>query len=154
MSSRSMSDYEANPVAVMEALALGRKVVVADTSGLSELAAEGLATAVRCRRRPESSPECSLGWRRFPTRYPPACRRGTTVQTSSSGSTRRSFDPPRAPESLNPAQRQSSRDRAASRQAWGSVVVQHISHGLRAIVPGTILRVLSCRTIRPERGVR
>ena len=41
-----MSDYEANPVAVMEALALGRKVVVADTSGLSELAAEGLATAV------------------------------------------------------------------------------------------------------------
>ena len=37
-----MSDYEANPVAVMEALALGRKVVVADTSGLSELAAEGL----------------------------------------------------------------------------------------------------------------
>jgi glycosyltransferase involved in cell wall biosynthesis len=41
-----MSDYEANPVAVMEALALGRKVVVADTSGLSELASEGLATAV------------------------------------------------------------------------------------------------------------
>ncbi len=41
-----MSDYEANPVSVMEALALGRKVVVADTSGLSELASEGLATAV------------------------------------------------------------------------------------------------------------
>lgn len=41
-----LSDYEANPVAVMEALALGRKVVVADTSGLTELAAEGLATAV------------------------------------------------------------------------------------------------------------
>ena len=41
-----LSDYEANPVAVMEALALGRKVVVADTSGLSELASEGLATAV------------------------------------------------------------------------------------------------------------
>ncbi len=41
-----MSDYEANPVAVMEALALGRPVLVADTSGLSELAAEGLATAV------------------------------------------------------------------------------------------------------------
>ncbi len=41
-----MSDYEANPVAVMEALALGRKVVVADTSGLSELASEGLASAV------------------------------------------------------------------------------------------------------------
>ena len=41
-----MSDYEANPVSVMEALALSRKVVVADTSGLSELASEGLATAV------------------------------------------------------------------------------------------------------------
>ena len=41
-----MSDYEANPVAVMEALALGRKVLVADTSGLSELALEGLAAAV------------------------------------------------------------------------------------------------------------
>ena len=41
-----MSDYEANPVAVMEALALERRVLVADTSGLSELAAEGLATAV------------------------------------------------------------------------------------------------------------
>jgi glycosyltransferase involved in cell wall biosynthesis len=41
-----MSDYEAHPVAVMEAVALGRKVVVADTSGMSELAAEGLATAV------------------------------------------------------------------------------------------------------------
>jgi glycosyltransferase involved in cell wall biosynthesis len=41
-----MSDYEAHPVAVMEAIALGRKVVVADTSGLSELATEGLAVAV------------------------------------------------------------------------------------------------------------
>jgi glycosyltransferase involved in cell wall biosynthesis len=41
-----LSDYEANPVALMEALALGRKVVVADTSGLTELASEGLATAV------------------------------------------------------------------------------------------------------------
>ncbi len=47
-----MSDYEANPVAVMEALALGCRVVVADTSGLSELAAEGLATAVAPRTSP------------------------------------------------------------------------------------------------------
>ena len=31
-----MSEYEANPVALMEALALGRKIVVADTSGLTE----------------------------------------------------------------------------------------------------------------------
>ena len=41
-----MSEYEANPVALMEALALGRKVVVADTSGLTELATDGLATSV------------------------------------------------------------------------------------------------------------
>ncbi len=41
-----LSEYEANPVAVMEALALGRKVVVAATSGLTELAANGYATAV------------------------------------------------------------------------------------------------------------
>lgn len=41
-----LSDYEANPVAVMEAIALGCKVVVADTTGLSELAAEGFVTAV------------------------------------------------------------------------------------------------------------
>ena len=41
-----MSEYEANPVALMEALALGRRVVVADTSGLTELAANGLAHAV------------------------------------------------------------------------------------------------------------
>ena len=41
-----LSDYEAHPVAVVEALALGRKVVVAATSGLSELAHEGLVTAV------------------------------------------------------------------------------------------------------------
>ena len=52
-----MSDYEANPVAVMEALALGRKVVVADTSGLSELASEGLATAVP----PDVSPRALAG---------------------------------------------------------------------------------------------
>jgi glycosyltransferase involved in cell wall biosynthesis len=52
-----MSDYEANPVAVMEALALGRKVVVADTSGLSELASEGLATAVP----PNASPRLLAG---------------------------------------------------------------------------------------------
>jgi glycosyltransferase involved in cell wall biosynthesis len=41
-----LSEYEANPVAVMEALALRRRVLVADTSGLSELAARGLARAI------------------------------------------------------------------------------------------------------------
>jgi glycosyltransferase involved in cell wall biosynthesis len=47
-----MSEYEANPVALMEALALGRKVVVADTSGLTELAASGLVTAVSLHAAP------------------------------------------------------------------------------------------------------
>jgi glycosyltransferase involved in cell wall biosynthesis len=41
-----LSEYEANPVAVMEALALRRRVLVADTSGLSELAGRGLARAI------------------------------------------------------------------------------------------------------------
>ena len=41
-----MSEFETHPLAVIEALALGRPVVVADTSGLSELAAQGHARAV------------------------------------------------------------------------------------------------------------
>lgn len=42
------SDYEAHPVAVMEALALRRPVLVSDTSGLAELAAKGLCQAIPC----------------------------------------------------------------------------------------------------------
>ncbi len=41
-----LSEYEAHPVAVMEALALRRPVLVADTSGMSELAQQGLARAI------------------------------------------------------------------------------------------------------------
>jgi glycosyltransferase involved in cell wall biosynthesis len=41
-----LSDYEAHPVAVMEALALGTKVVVADGSGLAELARHPLVTVI------------------------------------------------------------------------------------------------------------
>lgn len=41
-----LSDYEAHPVALLEALALGRKVVVAATSGLTELADDGIVTTV------------------------------------------------------------------------------------------------------------
>ena len=41
-----LSRYEAHPIAVLEALALGRKVVVADTTGLSELGAYDAVTVV------------------------------------------------------------------------------------------------------------
>lgn len=41
-----LSEYEAHPVAVMEALALQRPVLVADTSGLRELAEQGLVRSI------------------------------------------------------------------------------------------------------------
>lgn len=41
-----LSAYEAHPVAVMEALGAGGKVLLADTSGLSELGQAGLATVI------------------------------------------------------------------------------------------------------------
>jgi len=41
-----LSEYEAHPVAVMEALALRRPVLVSDTSGLRELAQQGLCRSV------------------------------------------------------------------------------------------------------------
>jgi glycogen synthase len=41
-----LSEYETQPIAVLEGLALGRPALVADTSGLSELAGQGLARAV------------------------------------------------------------------------------------------------------------
>jgi glycosyltransferase involved in cell wall biosynthesis len=46
------SEYEAHPVAVMEALSLRRPVLVSDTSGLRELAANGLCRAVPCNAGP------------------------------------------------------------------------------------------------------
>ena len=48
-----LSEYEAHPIAVMEALALGRPVLVADTSGLREIADQGLARMVSLRSTPE-----------------------------------------------------------------------------------------------------
>lgn len=41
-----LSDYEAHPVAIMEALSLQRPVLVADSAGLGEIASKGLAAAV------------------------------------------------------------------------------------------------------------
>ena len=41
-----LSERETHPIAVLEALALGRSVLVADTPGLHELAQQGLARAI------------------------------------------------------------------------------------------------------------
>lgn len=48
-----LSDYEAHPVAVMEALSLGRPVVVARTSGLTELVERRWARGVEADAAPE-----------------------------------------------------------------------------------------------------
>jgi glycosyltransferase involved in cell wall biosynthesis len=55
-----LSEYEAHPVAVMEALALRRPVLVADTSGCKELAEQGLVRAIPLR---SSSDEIALAVR-------------------------------------------------------------------------------------------
>jgi glycosyltransferase involved in cell wall biosynthesis len=41
-----LSEYETHPIAVLEAVALGRPVLVAATAGLNELAGKGLARAI------------------------------------------------------------------------------------------------------------
>ena len=43
----ALSDYEAHPVAVMEALSVGRPVVGYDTSGIGDLVAEGWVQGIR-----------------------------------------------------------------------------------------------------------
>lgn len=48
-----LSEYEAHPIAVMEALALRRPVLVADTSGLRELAEQGLVHAISLNSSPK-----------------------------------------------------------------------------------------------------
>ena len=47
-----LSEYEAHPVAVMEALSLGRKVLTSDTSGFIELAQRGLIKTVQLASTP------------------------------------------------------------------------------------------------------
>jgi glycosyltransferase involved in cell wall biosynthesis len=41
-----LSDYEAHPVAVMEALGTGTRALIADNSGLTELGEAGLAKTI------------------------------------------------------------------------------------------------------------
>ena len=47
-----LSEYEAHPVAIMEALSLGRRVLVSDTSGLRELAQKGLCRSIPLNAKP------------------------------------------------------------------------------------------------------
>jgi glycosyltransferase involved in cell wall biosynthesis len=47
-----LSEYEAHPVAVMEALSLGRKVLTTDTSGFRELSQKGLIRTVSLKSSP------------------------------------------------------------------------------------------------------
>jgi glycosyltransferase involved in cell wall biosynthesis len=48
-----LSDFETHPVALLEAAAAGCRLVVADTTGLRELAQDGLAECVRSTSSPE-----------------------------------------------------------------------------------------------------
>jgi glycosyltransferase involved in cell wall biosynthesis len=49
-----LSQYEAHPVAVMEALSLRRPVLVTDTSGLRELAQKGLCRSIPLNAQPDA----------------------------------------------------------------------------------------------------
>ncbi len=48
-----LSEYEAHPIAVMEALALQRPVLVTDTSGFKELAEQGLVRSISLNSSPD-----------------------------------------------------------------------------------------------------
>ena len=61
-----LSEYETQPIAVLEGLSLGRPALVADTPGLSELAHRGLARAVPLDTGPEAIAAAVLGQLRDP----------------------------------------------------------------------------------------
>jgi glycosyltransferase involved in cell wall biosynthesis len=68
-----LSEYETHPMAVLEALALGRPALVADTSGLSELAQQGLVRAVALDSSPDQVAAAILEQLRHPL-VPPKVR--------------------------------------------------------------------------------
>ena len=67
-----LSEYEAHPIAVMEALGAGTKALVADTSGLSELGRAGLATTIALEAPPEQVAAAALAVAAAPRTPPPA----------------------------------------------------------------------------------
>jgi len=65
----SMSDFEAHPLSVIEALALGVSAVVADDkAGLSELAGKGLARTVKTHASPKELSAAILTTLDLPTK--------------------------------------------------------------------------------------
>jgi glycosyltransferase involved in cell wall biosynthesis len=65
-----LSEYETHPIAMLEAAALGLPVLVADTSGLRELAARGLARAIPLASTPEQVAAAVLDQVHAPCRPP------------------------------------------------------------------------------------
>lgn len=61
-----LSEYETHPIAVLEAAALGRPALVADTSGLRELAQQGLARAIPLHSTPQQVAAAALQQIRAP----------------------------------------------------------------------------------------
>jgi glycosyltransferase involved in cell wall biosynthesis len=55
-----LSEYEAHPVAIMEALSLRRPVLVANTAGLREIAEKGLALAIPLNSSPQEVASAAL----------------------------------------------------------------------------------------------
>jgi glycosyltransferase involved in cell wall biosynthesis len=66
-----LSECEAHPVAVMEAIAAGTNALVADTSGLSELGRAGLATTIALDAPPEQIAAATLALAARPRTAPP-----------------------------------------------------------------------------------
>jgi glycosyltransferase involved in cell wall biosynthesis len=67
-----LSECESHPVAVMEAVGAGTKVLVADTSGLSELGTTGLATTIALEASAEQVAAAALAVAAAPSNVPPA----------------------------------------------------------------------------------
>ncbi len=67
-----LSEYEAHPVAVMEAVGAGTRALVADTSGLSELGRAGYATTIALEATPEQVAATVLEVAAAPRPTPPA----------------------------------------------------------------------------------
>lgn len=66
-----LSEYEAHPVAVMEALGSGTRALVADTSGLTELGEQGLATTIALDASPAEVAAAVLALAAAPRAVPP-----------------------------------------------------------------------------------